>query len=83
MRQGMSPQAACEEAIRRIVSKNPNYEDFQVGYIAVNKKGETGAYSIHEGFYTTTYVNGKNESAKPDFFNKKWSTGSCIVLNFR
>lgn len=71
MRQGMSPQAACEEAISRIVTKNPKYEDFQVGYIAVNKKGETGAYSIHEGFYTTTYANGVNDSKMPGFFNKK------------
>ena len=71
MRQGMSPQAACEEAIRRIVTKNPNYEDFQVGYIAVNKKGQTGAYSIHEGFYQTTYARDKNESSMPGFFNKK------------
>lgn len=71
MRQGMSPQKACEEAIGRIVDKNQNYEHFQVGYIAINKKGETGAYSIHDGFYVTTYVNDKNESTKPGFFNKK------------
>ncbi|MEL6811269.1 MAG: N(4)-(beta-N-acetylglucosaminyl)-L-asparaginase [Bacteroidota bacterium] len=71
MRQGMSPQQACEEAIGRIIKKSPNYADFQVGYIAVNKKGETGAYSIHDGFYTTTYVNGKNESKMPGFFNKR------------
>ncbi|MBZ0328516.1 MAG: N(4)-(beta-N-acetylglucosaminyl)-L-asparaginase [Altibacter sp.] len=71
MRQGKSPQEACEEAIGRIVKKSPNFEDFQVGYIAVNKKGETGAYSIHDGFYTTTYQNDKNESKKPDFYNKK------------
>jgi len=71
MRQGMSPQKACEEAISRIVTKNPSYENFQVGYIAINKKGETGAYSIHDGFYVTTYFNGKNESRMPGFFNKK------------
>ena len=71
MRQGMSPQKACEEAIGRIVDKNRNYEHFQVGYIAINKKGETGAYSIHNGFYVTTYVNDKNESTKPGFYNKK------------
>ena len=39
MRQGNSPQEACEEAIRRIVVKNSNFENFQVGYIAINKKG--------------------------------------------
>lgn len=43
MRQGYTPQKACEEAITRIVSKN-NYKDFQVAYIAVNKKGETGFF---------------------------------------
>lgn len=49
MRQGYSPQAACEEAIRRIVHKYDT-KDFQVCYLAVNKLGETGAYSIHPGF---------------------------------
>ena len=71
MRQGKSPQGACEEAIARIIKKNPSFEDFQVGYIAVNKKGETGAYSIHEGFYTTTYQNDENTSVSPGFYNKK------------
>lgn len=71
MRQGKSPQEACEEAIKRIIKKSPNFENFQVGYIAVNKKGETGAYSIHEGFYTTTYQNNENISKAPDFYNKK------------
>ena len=42
MRQGKSPQQACEEAIRRIVVNNSNFKNFQVGYIAINKKGETG-----------------------------------------
>ena len=50
MRQGRSPQEACEEGVKRIISKNGNYRDFQVGFIAVNKKGETGGYCIHPGF---------------------------------
>lgn len=53
MRQGKSPQEACEEAISRIVKNNPKVEDFQVGYIAMNKRGETGYYSIHKGFWVT------------------------------
>jgi N4-(beta-N-acetylglucosaminyl)-L-asparaginase len=71
MRQGKSPQEACEQAILRIIEKTPNFEDFQVGYIAVNKKGETGAYSIHEGFTTTTYQDQKNTTINPSFYNKK------------
>lgn len=70
MRQGRSPQEACEEAIGRIVSKNKNYKDFQVGYIAVNKKGEIGYYSIHEGFSATCYTGDKNQNFQSDFFNK-------------
>ncbi len=70
MRQGKSPQAACEEAIRRIVTKNKNHKDFQVGYIAVNKKGEVGAYSIHEWFSFMRYQDSKNENIKSEFFLK-------------
>jgi N4-(beta-N-acetylglucosaminyl)-L-asparaginase len=69
MRQGRTPQQACEEAIGRIVNKpNSNYKNFQVGYIAVNKKGETGSYSIHEWFSMTKYQDGVNENIKSDFY---------------
>ena len=71
MRQGKSPQEACEEAIGRIVNKpNSNYKDFQVGYIAVNKKGETGSYSIHQWFSMTRFQDGMNEQIQSDFYNK-------------
>ncbi|MBT8254715.1 MAG: N(4)-(beta-N-acetylglucosaminyl)-L-asparaginase [Bacteroidia bacterium] len=63
MRQGMSPQKACEEAISRIVNKpESDFKNFQVGYIAVNKKGETGYFSIHPGFSMTRFQNGVNEN---------------------
>ena len=65
MRQGKSPQEACEEAIRRIVSKpNSDYKNFQVGYIALNKNGETGYYAIHDGFSMTQYAKGENTNLK-------------------
>lgn len=71
MRQGKTPQQACEEAIGRIIKKNPDFKDFQVGYIALNKKGEIGYYSIHDGFSITKYHDGKNENIPSDFYNKK------------
>lgn len=71
MRQGKTPREACEEAIGRIVNKpNSNYKDFQVGYIAVNKQGETGSYAIHQYFSMTKFQDGKNENLQADFFNK-------------
>ena len=71
MRQGRTPQQACEEAIGRIIKKNPDFKDFQVGYIAVNKKGQTGYYSIHDGFSITKYQNDENENIPSDFYNKQ------------
>ena len=50
MRGGMSPQKACEEAVRRIVKKIPEYEKHQIGYLALNTKGEYGSYCIQPGF---------------------------------
>ncbi len=72
MRQGKTPQEACEEAIMRIIDKpNSNYKNVQVAYIAINKKGETGYYSIHEGFSMTKFQNNENVNIKSDFYNKK------------
>ncbi|MCB0568863.1 MAG: N(4)-(beta-N-acetylglucosaminyl)-L-asparaginase [Phaeodactylibacter sp.] len=61
MRQGMSPQQACEEAIRRIISKQEGHKDFQVGFLALNKKGEAGAYSIQPGFSYALYQRDENK----------------------
>ena len=72
MRQGKTPQEACEEAINRIVSKpNSDYKNFQVGYIAVNKNGETGSFSIHKGFSMTKYQNKKNVNFQSQYFLNK------------
>ena len=49
MRQGRTPQQACEEAVNRIAKKQ-EFKDIQVGYLAINKAGEYGAYSIQPGF---------------------------------
>ena len=61
MRNGMSPQKACEEAVMRTVRKNPDFNNFQVAYVAMNKAGETGSYCIHNGFAMMEYRNGVNQ----------------------
>lgn len=54
MRQGLSPQSACEEAVMRIVKltqkRGKELKDIQVGFIALNKKGEFGSYCVQGGF---------------------------------
>ena len=67
MRQGKSPQEACEEGVKRIMAKNKGRNDFQIGFIAINKKGETGGYCIQPGFTYRTYskeghINNTSES---------------------
>lgn len=60
MRQGASPQEACEEGISRII-KNQNYKDMQIGYLAINKKGEHGSYAVQPGFDYALHQNGVNK----------------------
>ena len=55
MRQGKTPQQACEEGVKRIIAKNKEKLDFQIGFIAINKKGETGGYCIQPGFTYRVY----------------------------
>lgn len=50
MRQGMSPGAACREAVQRIVRKNPDWQNIQVGYLALDRAGNVGSYAIRPGF---------------------------------
>ena len=51
MRQGLSPELACRRAVERMLKKNgAKAKDIQVGFIAINKKGEFGAYALQKGF---------------------------------
>lgn len=51
MRQGYTPEKACKKAVERIINRNPErVKTLQVGFLALNKKGEFGAYAIHKGF---------------------------------
>lgn len=68
MRNGMSPQAACEEAVMRTIKKNPDYKNFQVAYVAMNKAGETGSYCIHRGFAMMEFRDGKNNRIETDSY---------------
>lgn len=49
MRQGASPQEACEEAVHRIMRAMP-VDDLQVGYLALGSDGSVGGHAIHPGF---------------------------------
>lgn len=53
IRHGKSPQEACEIVTKRIYDlykSSPELEHLQVGFIALNKKGEIGAFCVRKGF---------------------------------
>lgn len=66
MRLGKSPQEACEIAAKRVIKlnllSNQNRDHvYQVGFIAVNIKGECGAASVREGFEYAIYRKDENK----------------------
>lgn len=51
MRQGHSPEQACKKTVERIVHKRgASAKDLQVGFIALNNKGQFGGYALQKGF---------------------------------
>lgn len=70
MREGFTPQEACEFAINRIVKKTPNYKDYQIGILAVNKLGEHGAYGLQKGFNYALHQHETNKLFDADYFLK-------------
>ena len=72
MRFGKTPEEACWEAIRRIVKRDlAKAKDIQVGFLALSKTGQIGAFAIAKGFtYTVTnteFPNGRVFEAKSWF----------------
>ena len=59
MRNGLSPEEACKKAVERIVKRNgiEKARNLQAGFIAVNKQGEVGAYSVIKGFNYAVQTN--------------------------
>lgn len=72
MGRGMSPQEACEHAVKRVIKlnllshKNRDHE-YQVGFIAVNNNGVFGAASVREGFEYAVHTGGKNTLNKSKY----------------
>ena len=61
MRQGRSPEQACRAAVERILklqkSRGKNPMDIQIGFLALSKAGEYGAYCLQDGFEYAVYSN--------------------------
>jgi isoaspartyl peptidase/L-asparaginase-like protein (Ntn-hydrolase superfamily) len=70
MRNGKTPQEACEEAIKRVAKKQSDYKDFQLAFLAMNKNGDIGAYALQKGFQYALAVDGQNKLYDADYLVK-------------
>lgn len=50
MRHGYEPEEACRMAVERIIAKHDDLEGLQCGFIAIDKNGNYGGYSVYNGF---------------------------------
>ncbi|WP_111308340.1 N(4)-(beta-N-acetylglucosaminyl)-L-asparaginase [Confluentibacter sediminis] len=75
MRHGRTPFEACKEVVERIYNKHKNHKDMeylQVGFIAVNKKGEHAGYSLRSGFNYAVYDEDKGSRMEDAKFKMSW-----------
>ncbi len=71
MRMGRSPEEACREAVRRVVKRDPaKAKELQVGFVAISRKGQIGAFAVQKGFTCT--VTSKEYPEGKLFASKSW-----------
>lgn len=74
MQQGYSPQKACEEAVDRIIHINnkrgKNLKDIQVGFLALDKQGNHGAFCMQNGFSYAMHTSNGNTLTEAQYRNK-------------
>ena len=61
MRQGKSPEEACKLVVEKVNKiKKEKAKDIQVCFVAINKEGKVGAYSLQKGFNFSVHNNEGN-----------------------
>ncbi|HTP13982.1 MAG TPA: isoaspartyl peptidase/L-asparaginase, partial [Bacteroidota bacterium] len=73
MRQGKSPTEACKVAVERVIQKQPQYKEvnnFLVGFVAMNKKGQVGAMSYRKGLQYSLCIDGTNRVVDAEYLVK-------------
>jgi N4-(beta-N-acetylglucosaminyl)-L-asparaginase len=71
MRQGNSPEEACKLAVERIISKHENMEGLQCGFLAIDKFGNVGGYSVFNGF-NYAFTDAQKHVMVDTSFDRKW-----------
>lgn len=71
MRQGKTPVQACKEAVERIIKKHSDLTGLQCAFLAMDKKGNVGGYSVFNGFQYAMYTP-KGEELLETASDRKW-----------
>ncbi|MBL8003378.1 MAG: N(4)-(beta-N-acetylglucosaminyl)-L-asparaginase [Flavobacteriales bacterium] len=69
MRQGVEPEEACRQAVKRILAKHPGLKDHQVGFLALRKDGLHGACAVVDGFSYALHTREGNKLHKAAFLS--------------
>jgi isoaspartyl peptidase/L-asparaginase-like protein (Ntn-hydrolase superfamily) len=71
MRHGYSPMEACKEAVNRIIAKHKDLTNLQCCFLAMDKNGNVGSYSVYSGFnYALKTATDEKMVDAP--FNRNW-----------
>lgn len=69
MRYGLSPEAACKRAVERVINRDlEKAKGMQVAFLALNKKGQYGAYAIQKGFVFAVKSGGEEKIIPAKYF---------------
>lgn len=71
MRQGYSPSEACKMAAERIIAKHKDLTGLQCCFLALDKNGRIGSYSVYNGFNFALKTNAF-EGMVDAPYNRKW-----------
>lgn len=70
MREGLSPQKACEFAINRLYKSLKDFSDINISYLEISKSGEFGTYSLKGGFTYCLTTPEENKAVTSDYLMK-------------
>ena len=71
MRNGHSPMEACKMAVDRIIAKHKDLTNLQCCFLAIDKNGNVGSYSVYNGFnYALKTATEEKMVDAP--FNRNW-----------
>jgi len=74
MRQGKSPQEACEAVVQHLIKRVPTSRKFQMAYIAIDKHGNYGGAAARNNFPFAVTTNKENSLHQGKYFIEDKST---------